>query len=693
MKFAEHLSAHITPEWRKQYIQYEAFKEMLYAAQDQAPSIEVTDEDTVKRYFAKFEEKFFQTCEKELAKINTFYSEKLAEAQRRSATLQNELQSSLDAQKETSGLTTLRQRRKAVFHLSHEERVQHRNIRDLKLAFSEFYLSLILLQNYQNLNFTGFRKILKKHDKILETPRGADWRVAHVEVAPFYTCKKINQLISETETVVTNELEDGDRQKAMKRLRVPPLGAAQPAPAWTTFRVGLFCGIFIVLNIAVILSGVFFIKGPNVWPLVRIYRGGFLLIEFLFLLGINTYGWRQAGVNHVLIFELNPRSNLSHQHLFEIAGFLGMLWCLSLLGCIYGGFTHVPMQVNPLILYGFMLLFLINPTKTLYYKSRFWLLKLLFRVFTAPFHKVGFADFWLADQLNSLAVILMDLEYMICFYSFELKWNENSGLVPDTGGQICNSYSYGVRAVVQCIPAWLRFIQCLRRYRDTKRAFPHLVNAGKYSTTFFMVTFAALYSTHKAQSHSDTQVFFYLWIVFYFISSCYTLIWDLKMDWGLFDKNAGENTFLREEIVYPQKAYYYCAIVEDVILRFAWTIQISLTSMQAFTDAGDIISTVLAPLEVFRRFVWNFFRLENEHLNNCGEFRAVRDISVAPMNADDQTLLEQMMDQDDGVRNRQKNRVWKRSQSVSLRRPNLSSQSKARDTKVLIEDTDDEANT
>ncbi|KAJ6651724.1 hypothetical protein lerEdw1_020678, partial [Lerista edwardsae] len=186
-----------------------------------------TDEDTVKRYFAKFEEKFFQTCEKELAKINTFYSEKLAEAQRRFATLQNELQSTLDAQKETSGLTTLRQRKKPVFHLSHEERVQHRNIKDLKLAFSEFYLSLILLQNYQNLNFTGFRKILKKHDKILETPRGADWRVAHVEVAPFYTCKKINQLISETETVVTNELEDGDRQKAMKRLRVPPLGAAQ----------------------------------------------------------------------------------------------------------------------------------------------------------------------------------------------------------------------------------------------------------------------------------------------------------------------------------------------------------------------------------------------------------------------------------------------------------------------------------
>lgn len=152
--------------------------------------------------------------------------EKLAEAQRRFATLQNELQSSLDAQRESNAPPGLR-KRKTVFHLSQEERCKHHNIKDLKLAFSEFYLSLILLQNYQvsdpvttglpslsatetpsrfssrcpsqNLNFTGFRKILKKHDKILDTPRGADWRVAHVEVAPFYTCKKITQLISETE--------------------------------------------------------------------------------------------------------------------------------------------------------------------------------------------------------------------------------------------------------------------------------------------------------------------------------------------------------------------------------------------------------------------------------------------------------------------------------------------------------------
>jgi len=37
-----------------------------------------------------------------------------------------------------------------------------------------------------------------------------------------------------------------------------------------------------------------------------------------FLLAVNTWGWRKAGVNHVLIFELDPRDNLSYQQLLEV---------------------------------------------------------------------------------------------------------------------------------------------------------------------------------------------------------------------------------------------------------------------------------------------------------------------------------------------------------------------------------------
>ncbi|CAF4578912.1 unnamed protein product, partial [Rotaria magnacalcarata] len=51
--------------------------------------------------------------------------------------------------------------------------------------------------------------------------------------------------------------------------------------------------------------------------------------------------------------------------------------------------------------------------------------------------------------------------------------------------------------------------------------------------------------------------FLYVWIVASFIGATYKLIWDLKMDWGFFDANDNENKFLREQIVYPSKFYYY----------------------------------------------------------------------------------------------------------------------------------------
>ncbi|XWS23293.1 hypothetical protein CRYUN_Cryun29cG0109200 [Craigia yunnanensis] len=36
----------------------------------------------------------------------------------------------------------------------------------------------------------------------------------------------------------------------------------------------------------------------------------------------------------------------------------------------------------------------------------------------------------------------------------------------------------------------------------------------------------------------------------------------------------------------------------------------------------------LAALEVIRRGLWNFYRLENEHLNNAGKFRAVKTVPL-----------------------------------------------------------------
>lgn len=63
--------------------------------------------------------------------------------------------------------------------------------------------------------------------------------------------------------------------------------------------------------------------------------------------------------------------------------------------------------------------------------------------------------------------------------------------------------------------------------------------------------------------HEDAETFFYMLIVSSTVSSLYTLMWDLRMDWGLFDRGAGENTFLREEIVYPHKVECRAGLHEE----------------------------------------------------------------------------------------------------------------------------------
>ncbi|CAG0919218.1 unnamed protein product [Notodromas monacha] len=757
MKFAEHLSAHITPEWRKQYILYEEMKGLLYAAMEGAPSSEIVTEGEIKSYFAKMDEQFFHQAEKELFKINTFFSEKLAEANRRFAGLKSDLASAHQEPGSNDG-------RGGFVGLFSRSGTRKKDS-ELKLAFSEFYLSLILLQNYQNLNFTGFRKILKKHDKLFCSDSGARWRVENVESSHFSINKDINKLIQETENLVTHELEGGNRGRAMKRLRVPPLGD-QHSP-WTTFKVGLFLGAFLVLLFVVALSAAFRDTGIDWRVGIRLYRGQFLVFLMVFLVGVNVYGWRTSGVNHVLIFELDPRNHISEQHLMELAAVFGVMWCVSVLGFLYSDALGMPMFSHPVILAGAMVAFLINPFRVMLYDARIWFLRILGRVVCAPLFFVNFADFWLGDQLNSLVPAITDFEYFICFYASNGgNWSKVAG-----GAGRCVNKNYLIRPVVGCLPAWFRFAQCLRRYRDTREAFPHLVNAGKYSTTFFVILLSTLNSENKDEfSSADKNPYFYLWILASIVSSCYAYTWDVRMDWGLLESSSGDNKFLREEIVYPHRGHYYLAIVTDFLLRFGWAISLSLIEMGYVH--GDLMVTVLAPMEVIRyrnhlkyiklctifrfvplrlfvsssrlilphcvfsllffstfvplfsrccgisngfflsvflgcafafclsyadwdrrfvwnffrvenemlnncgdfrrkkdvmfyetlegssshefglvvrRFVWNFFRLENEHLNNCGQFRAVRDIGIKPMNDSDQALMVRMMDDPESV--------------------------------------------
>lgn len=685
MKFAQHLTAQLTPEWRKQYIQYEALKNLLYTIQQGAPAGAELDESLRHRYLLQKDEKFFKLCSEELQKINLFFHQKMAEAQMRlrDLTIQSEQLDKMSSyanlqQQDTMSTTTATSRfrfgRNRIDDDSSAANLSPKTIRELKAAFSEFYLFIILLQNYQQLNATGFQKIVKKHDKVLQTNTGHEWFMDKIVTSDFCTNKEIDSMIEQTEHIVTVQLDHGNRQAAMKRLRVPPLNEKQNA--WTTFRFGLFLGSFVILSFLIILT-LFFQERPDepAWVAVRLFRGFIILFANIFLMGVNMYGWQKSGVNHVLIFEIDPRNHLKYQSLMELSSMFAVWWALCLLGYLFGETLGVPATVFPLTLALFCALWLFNPLPILMRSSRFWLIKHCFYCFTAPFHHVTFPDFWLGDQMNSLTTFFLDLQYLICFYSIEVDYGndmsmyinrnttifdatlnesvpmtfETYGINPTTGADVCSSNIYFIRPFISMMPALIRFFQCLRRYRDTRLMFPHLANAGKYSTTIFVVIFGTLNTWYQKISLDLKSPFFYLWVLAYIISFCYTYTWDIKMDWGLLDRNAKENKGLRDELVYGRKWCYFAAMVEDFVFRLAWVLNVSLAGV----TSSEVLTCITAPMEVVRRFLWNYFRLENEHVNNCGQFRAVRDISVKPLKKGDFEVVENYMKEPDGVSHRE----------------------------------------
>jgi len=169
-----------------------------------------------------------------------------------------------------------------------------------------------------------------------------------------------------------------------------------------------------------------------------------------------------------------------------------------------------------------------------------------------------------------------------------------------------------VRPLFSIIPAAWRFLQCLRRARDSRDK-AQLINAGKYSTTFLVALFSSLRANIKS-----IPAFEYIWIICIITSTCYTSYWDVFRDWGLGDKNYN---YLRKNRLYPNKMYYF-AIVSNLILRLLWTLTISPDSIGIVTNA-NLFATILAGCEIFRRAQWNLYRVENEQLNNVGKFRAI----------------------------------------------------------------------
>ncbi|KAK0574108.1 hypothetical protein LWI29_018198 [Acer saccharum] len=107
--------------------------------------------------------------------------------------------------------------------------------------------------------------------------------------------------------------------------------------------------------------------------------------------------------------------------------------------------------------------------------------------------------------------------------------------------------------------------------------------------------------------------------------------WDLVYDWGLLNRKS-KNRWLRDKLLVPNKKIYFLAILLNILLRFAWlqtVLGIGLEILHRQT-----VTAIVACLEIIRRGIWNFFRLENEHLNNVGKYRAFKTVPL-PFNYDE----------------------------------------------------------
>ncbi|KAM3286504.1 phosphate transporter PHO1 9 [Capsicum chacoense] len=495
----------------------------------------------------------------------------------------------------------------------------------MKKAFVEFCQKLRLLKSYRFLNVLAFSKIMKKYDKT--TSRKASKSYSDmIDKSDLGNSDELNKLIERVEVTFIKHFVNGNRRKGMKSLR--------PQAKRETHRVTFFLGLFSGCSIALVAAIIVAIRArhllehkdrrkymDNIFPLYSLF--GYIVLHIL-MYGANVYYWRRFRVNYPFIFGFKQGTELRYRQVFLLASGLSVLALAATL-------FHLDMDMNPitrryetvkelipLMLVFVLLLIIFCPLNIIYRSSRFFFLRTAWHCLCAPLYKVTLPDFILADQLTSQVQAIRNLQFYVCYYVWG-NFKTRSNTCQDS-----NVYQI-LLIVVAIIPFWSRFIQCLRRLFEEKDSMQGL-NALKYFSTIVALVMRTLYDQKRG-------VF---WKVMAASTSGITTIantyWDLVIDWGLLQRNS-RNPWLRDKLLVPYKTVYFVAIVLDIILRLVW--------MQLVLDIRELpglhpkaFTAIVACLEILRRGLWNFFRLENEHLNNVGKYRASKSVPL-PFNYDE----------------------------------------------------------
>ncbi|XP_073130600.1 phosphate transporter PHO1 homolog 10 isoform X2 [Henckelia pumila] len=461
----------------------------------------------------------------------------------------------------------------------------------LKLVFVEFYQKLYLLKCYSFMNLSAFSKILKKYEKITSR-RVARSYMRIVDNSYIGSSDEVICLMEKVESVFVKHFLNSNRREGMKLLR-PKKKIEKHS---ITFFSGFFSGFSISLLVAVVLlicdrkliqkkSRTSYLN--VIFPLYSFFV---YIVFHMLLYGANIYFWNRYRINYPFIFGFKQGTELGYRDVFLLSNGLAVI--------ALGTFLVV-------------LAVMFCPFDVIYRSSRFFLIKCVFHCICAPFYKVTLPDFFLADQLTSQIQALRTLEYYVCFYG-RGKLSQRSKC---SSHDIYNVFNF----IVAVIPYWFRFMQCVRRFFEGEDYTAHGFNGLRYFLTIVAVVIRTAFELRKTLT----------WEVLAVVSSAVATLgntyWDIVVDWGLLQRNS-KNLFLREKLLVSHKSVYFAAMVLDILLRFAWLQVVLPVDLQSLH--GMALSTVFACLEILRRGIWNFFRLENEHLNNVGKYRAFKSVPL-----------------------------------------------------------------
>jgi len=466
----------------------------------------------------------------------------------------------------------------------------------------------MFLVNFQKLNKIAFVKILKKFDKLHGTdlrPRFArqfaDNGVFADEAPQVYAGKAERMLTNIFERVACAG-DVSHRMSAVGKLNARDLamryirGETNGEDEFVFFRVGLWLGAALVMMIfslvAVFRSDAPFKRDPEHGIVLYIYGGMLIIVLSFFGFSWDLYLWRRYRINHVFIFELDTRHALNYKQFTEFSTVSFFLWTLSFYLFVHdvsGAFFKG--SYLPLVLIAAYTALLFLPLPVLHWPSRKWFIKTLWCVFTPGFRKVTFKDFFVADLFISLTFFWTSLYMIACLYL--------SG-----DGVLCSPRRSWFAPALICVPLFVRFVQCCRKYVDG-RLLPDVFNAVKYVSAM-IATFASSWAVINGR-----LVTLIVWIACATLSALYSYYWDLVKDWNI----------SHSQRIIPRKSFKVAAVV-NLVLRFNWVLTIS--SFLIFDRL--LLSFFLGCLEVVRRYVWSLFRIEVEHFGNVEHFRAVEDI-------------------------------------------------------------------